>query len=110
MELGVMPNFTTHGVLHLVINNQIGFTTAARSSEHTSPHVTNVAKVAGAPVIHVNADDIEAVCRAASLAERFRQRFGRSVMLDVVGYRRRGHNEQVGGYLFVTICRACSNA
>jgi len=77
LELGVLPHFSTHGVLHLVINNQIGFTTAARSSQHTSPHTTNVAKVAGAPVIHCNADDPEAVARSASLAERFRQRFGR---------------------------------
>jgi 2-oxoglutarate dehydrogenase E1 component len=76
----------------VVVNNQIGFTTRPCEAR-SSPHPTDLAKSIGAPVLHVNADDPEAVVRACSMAAEYRSTFGKDVVVDLVGHRRRGHNE-----------------
>jgi len=92
VQMSQLPGYYTGGTIHLVINNQIGFTTDfddARSSTYS----TGVAQVVDAPVFHVNGDDPEAVLYAVELAVRFRQEFNSDVFIDMVGYRRHGHNE-----------------
>merc|ERR1712178_656450 len=91
-SLSDLPQYTTHGTIHIVANNQIGFTTDPRFSR-SSPYCTDVARVVGAPIFHVNADDADAVMIASKVAAEFRQRFKKDVVLDIVGYRRHGHNE-----------------
>ena len=93
LELSDLPDYTVGGSVHIVINNQIGFTTDPRSAR-TSYHCTNSAKGVGAPIFHVNGDDVEAVVVVCKLAMAFRQQFGRDVVVDIVCYRRHGHNSQ----------------
>ncbi|MHA7887209.1 2-oxoglutarate dehydrogenase E1 component [Roseicyclus sp.] len=82
----------TGGTMHIVVNNQIGFTTAPHFSR-SSPYPTDIALMVEAPIFHVNGDDPEAVVHAARVATEFRQKFGRDVVLDIFCYRRFGHNE-----------------
>ena len=82
----------TGGTIHIVVNNQIGFTTAPHFSR-SSPYPTDSALVVEAPIFHVNGDDPEAVVHAARVATEFRQKFGKDVVLDIFCYRRFGHNE-----------------
>jgi 2-oxoglutarate dehydrogenase E1 component len=92
LALGPLPSFTTGGTVHVIVNNQIGFTTAPEDYLFT-PYPSDPAHVVRAPVFHVNADDPEAVVQAARLAAGYRQTFGSDVVIDFVCYRRHGHNE-----------------
>ncbi|MGE7137663.1 2-oxoglutarate dehydrogenase E1 component [Luteibacter sp. NPDC031894] len=90
--LSGLEGYRTGGSLHFIINNQIGFTTDPTYAR-SSPHPSDLAKVVGAPIFHVNGDDPEAVVTVARLALEFRQRFGKPVVIDMVCFRYYGHNE-----------------
>ena len=91
-NLSQLDGYGTGGTVHLVINNGIGFTATAEESR-SSRYCTDVAKMVEAPIFHVNGDDPEAVVFAMELALRFRQRFGQDAVVDMICYRRHGHNE-----------------
>ena len=92
LVLSELPAFRVGGALHVVVNNQIGFTTSPDESR-SSEYATNVAKMIDSPIFHVNGDDPDAVYRVVELAMDFRRRFARDVFIDLYGYRRLGHNE-----------------
>jgi 2-oxoglutarate dehydrogenase E1 component len=92
IQMAQLDGYGTGGTIHVVANNQVGFTTNyldARSSTYS----TDIGKVTLSPVLHVNGDDVEAVCHAFAFALEFRMEFGRDVFIDVLGYRKYGHNE-----------------
>ncbi|MEM0988285.1 MAG: 2-oxoglutarate dehydrogenase E1 component [Pseudomonadota bacterium] len=90
--LSGLKGHKTGGTIHIVVNNQIGFTTAPHFSR-SSPYPTDIAKIVDCPIFHVNGDDPEAVVHAAKVATEFRQKFQRDVVIDIFCYRRFGHNE-----------------
>ena len=92
LQLSELEGFTTGGVCHIILNNQIGFTTDPMDAR-SSVHASDLAKAIQAPVLLVNADDIDACIKAMDISLRFRQKFGKDIFIDLMCYRRFGHNE-----------------
>jgi 2-oxoglutarate dehydrogenase E1 component len=92
IQMSQLRGYRTGGTIHLVTNNQVGFTTNYIDAR-SSTYCTDVAKVTLSPVFHVNADDVEALIYTVELAMEFRQKFHRDVFIDILGYRKYGHNE-----------------
>jgi 2-oxoglutarate dehydrogenase E1 component len=92
LELSDLAGFSTGGTIHIIVNNQIGFTTSPKAAR-SSPYPSDVAKGVQAPILHVNGDDPEAVVEVARIAVEYRQEFAKDVVIDLFCYRRHGHNE-----------------
>ena len=92
LQMSQLPGYSTGGTIHVVLNNQVGFTTGYLEGR-SSTYCTDAAKMTLSPVFHVNGDDVEAVVHAVGVALEFRQEFGRDVFIDILGYRKHGHNE-----------------
>jgi multifunctional 2-oxoglutarate metabolism enzyme len=92
LNLQALEGYSTGGTIHLIQNNQVGFTTDPEEARST-PYAADMAKGFNVPIVHVNADDVEACSAAVRLAMAYRERWGRDIVIDVIGYRRFGHNE-----------------
>ncbi|MFL5759859.1 MAG: 2-oxoglutarate dehydrogenase E1 component [Thermomicrobiales bacterium] len=92
LNLSALAGYTTGGTIHIIVNNQIGFTTDVTSARSTL-YASDLAKGYEMPIVHVNADDPEACLMAARMANAYRERFGKDFLIDLIGYRRWGHNE-----------------
>ena len=92
IQMAQLNGYKTGGTVHVVVNNQVGFTTNYLDAR-SSTYCTDIAKVTLSPVLHVNSDDVEAVCHAMEMAIEFRMKFKRDIFIDLLGYRKYGHNE-----------------
>ena len=92
LTLCKLPKFGINGTIHFITNNQVGFTTDSRDAR-SFPFASDIVKPFGTPIIRVNAHDVEAVARVCKLAVRYWQKFGKDVLLDMIGFRKYGHNE-----------------
>jgi 2-oxoglutarate dehydrogenase E1 component len=91
-QMMTLEGYKTGGTVHIVVNNQVGFTTNYLDAR-SSIYCTDIAKVTDSPVMHVNDDDVEAVVHAIRFAADYRAKFGKDVYIDLLGYRKYGHNE-----------------
>ena len=87
-----LPGYTTGGTIHIITNNQLGFTTEKQDARSTT-YASDLAKGFEIPVVHVNADDPEACMAVVRMAYAYREEFGKDFLIDLIGYRRFGHNE-----------------
>ena len=92
LNMAQLEGYTTGGIIHIIVNNQIGFTTEAHES-YSTPYASDIARGFDIPIIHVNADDVEGCLNATRLAFAYRERFNKDFLIDLIGYRRYGHNE-----------------
>lgn len=93
LEMQDLVDYTTGGIIHIVLNNQIGFTTNPKQSR-SSYYCTEIAKVVDSPVLHVNGDEPDILDRCMKIAVAYRNKFKKDFFIDIIGYRRHGHNEQ----------------
>jgi 2-oxoglutarate dehydrogenase E1 component len=92
LQMQSLKNYNVGGSIHIIVNNQIGFTTSPEKAR-SGPYCTDIVKMINAPVFHVNADDMESVAKTFAIAAEYRQTFGKDVVIDLIGYRKMGHNE-----------------